>query len=143
MRLWSIHPKYLDSKGLTACWREALLARKVLSNQTTGYKNHPQLKRFLLHLDPISAVNSYLLHLYDEASTRDFAFDHSKLVPSGVSKIPVTAGQIIYEMDHLKRKLWKRDRRKYFTICKIKIPEPNPLFRVIEGDLENWERIIY
>ncbi|HKZ12022.1 MAG TPA: pyrimidine dimer DNA glycosylase/endonuclease V [Rhodanobacteraceae bacterium] len=34
MRLWSLHPRYLDSKGLTAAWREALLAR---AGQTRGF----------------------------------------------------------------------------------------------------------
>lgn len=37
MRLWSIHPKYLDAKGLVALWREALLAQKVLKGETTGW----------------------------------------------------------------------------------------------------------
>ena len=45
MRLWSIHPKYLDPAGLTACWREGLLAREVLCGRTSGYRNHPQLAR--------------------------------------------------------------------------------------------------
>lgn len=30
MRLWSLHPSYLDAVGLVALWREGLLARKVL-----------------------------------------------------------------------------------------------------------------
>ena len=38
MRLWSIHPKYLGTKGLVALWREALLAQKVLQGNTKGYK---------------------------------------------------------------------------------------------------------
>ncbi len=46
MRLWLIPPKYLDCKGLVALWREGFLAKKVLSNQTRGYKNYPQLLRF-------------------------------------------------------------------------------------------------
>ena len=46
MRLWSLHPKYMDSKGLVALWREGLLARAVLKGQTNGYINHPQLIRF-------------------------------------------------------------------------------------------------
>ncbi len=46
MRLWSLHPKYLDRQGLLAVWREGLLAQKVLQGKTKGYKNHPQLKRF-------------------------------------------------------------------------------------------------
>nr|WP_243687290.1 pyrimidine dimer DNA glycosylase/endonuclease V [Methanobacterium formicicum] len=46
MRLWSLHPKYLDVKGLVALWREGLLARAVLKGKTKGYTNHPQLIRF-------------------------------------------------------------------------------------------------
>jgi hypothetical protein len=46
MRLWSVHPRYLDRQGLTAAWREALLAQKVLTGTTRGYRNHPQLVRF-------------------------------------------------------------------------------------------------
>ena len=36
MRIWSLHPKYLDAKGLVALWRETLLARNVLENKTKG-----------------------------------------------------------------------------------------------------------
>jgi hypothetical protein len=42
-----VHPRYLDTAGLTACWREALLAQKVLTGGTRGYRRHPQLERFL------------------------------------------------------------------------------------------------
>jgi len=38
MRLWTIHPKYLDAKGLVALWRETLLAKHVLEGKTPGYK---------------------------------------------------------------------------------------------------------
>jgi hypothetical protein len=33
MRIWSLHPKYLDSKGLVALWRESLLAKNVLRDK--------------------------------------------------------------------------------------------------------------
>ena len=46
MRIWSVHPQYLDRQGLTAGWREGLLAQKVLTGTTKGYRNHPQLRRF-------------------------------------------------------------------------------------------------
>jgi hypothetical protein len=46
VRLWSLHPRYLDAAGLTAAWREALLAQKVLAGATRGYRRHPQLERF-------------------------------------------------------------------------------------------------
>lgn len=32
MRLWSVHPGWLDAKGLVAAWREGLLARAVLAD---------------------------------------------------------------------------------------------------------------
>lgn len=64
MRLWSIHPKYLDAKGLVALWREALLAQNVLLGNTKGYKNHPQLIRFKNHTDSISAIGFYLHEIY-------------------------------------------------------------------------------
>ena len=40
MRIWSLHPKYLDAKGIVALWRETLLAKHVLEGKTKGYKNH-------------------------------------------------------------------------------------------------------
>ena len=56
MRIWSIHPKYLDTKGLVALWRETLLAKNVLEEKTKGYKYHPQLIRF-----KSSAIHSRVL----------------------------------------------------------------------------------
>jgi hypothetical protein len=142
MRLWSIHPKYLDTKGLTACWRESLLARKVLTLQTKGYKHHPQLKRFSAQPDPLSAINQYLLFIFNEALRRGFAFDNSKLNHGAAKavKIPITTGQMIFEINHLKKKLWQRDRLKYSAIKMINIPLPNPVFKVIKGDIEEWEK---
>ena len=70
MRLWSLHPKYLDTKGLVALWREGLLARKVLQGQTRGYKYHPQLERFKNHNKPVNAIDTYLLHVYNESVNR-------------------------------------------------------------------------
>jgi hypothetical protein len=38
MRLWTLHPQYLDAKGLVALWREALLAKAVHAEATArGY----------------------------------------------------------------------------------------------------------
>lgn len=64
MRLWSIHPKYLDRIGLIALWREAILAQKVLKGETKGYRHHPQLIRFKSHCDPEGAIGKYLLEVW-------------------------------------------------------------------------------
>src|SRR5678815_1718275 len=79
MRLWSLHPKYLDAPGLVALWREALLARAVLRGETSGYKHHPQLDRFKTHAQPRSAINSYLAGVYAEALARGYSFDATKI----------------------------------------------------------------
>ncbi|MCA9459178.1 MAG: hypothetical protein KC550_01375 [Nanoarchaeota archaeon] len=142
MRLWSIHPKYLDSKGLVALWREGLLAKNVLEGNTIGYKNHPQLIRFKKLNFPISNINYYLSHIVDEAKIRNYNFDKSKLNPYGKKEvIQVTKGQIKYEFKHLLNKLKIRDPKKYDIYKDLEDIEVHPMFKVIAGDIENWEII--
>jgi hypothetical protein len=140
LRLWSLHPKYLDTKGLIACWRESLLAKAVLSNKTKGYKSHPQLHRFRSHSNPLGAINQYLFGLYKESLNRGYSFDKRKIGRTRTNlKIKVTLGQINYEKLHLERKLWKRDRRKHTQLKKIVEPELHPLFKLTSGEIEPWE----
>src|SRR5580765_1774891 len=114
MRLWTLHPKYLDAKGLVALWREALLAQKVLQGATRGYKNHPQLARFRKLTSPPAALATYLRAVHDEATRREYAFDVSKIGAGKFhGRIPETRGQLLYEWAHLKRKLKRRDSARY------------------------------
>lgn len=140
MRLWSIHPKYLDQKGLVALWREGLLAKKVLQGRTKGYKNHPQLNRFKSKVTPIKYINKYLLYVWEEADVRGYKFDLSKLdmVDAGCL-ILVTNGQINYERERLALKLFNRDKKRLDSLPKI--CKPHPLFKIIQGDVEPWEII--
>src|SRR6476661_4584624 len=102
MRLWSLHPKYLDPQGLVALWREALLARAVLRGATRGYRHHPQLERFQAHASPRYAINAYLRGVYDEAASRGYVFDRTKVGPvRSTERIAVTRGQVEYEWEHL------------------------------------------
>ena len=146
MRLWSIHPRYLDSKGLVALWREGLLAKKVLEGKTKGYKNHPQLERFKNFKDPILAINSYLFYVLKEAKLRNYKFNEKKLKIDGkilYKKIPVTEGQIKFEFRHLLSKLKRRDKRHYRFLLKLKKGGKtltNPIFYQIKGKKEKWEK---
>lgn len=141
LRLWSLHPRYLDAKGLTALRREGLLARSVLQNKTRGYRNHPQLERFRSQPNPISAIDAYLQVVFEEAIRRGYRFDHAKIEPAGeISPIPVTDGQLRYELDHLKEKLRRRDPQRYKDLLHIHDPAPHPLFRIIPGDIAAWEK---
>lgn len=142
MRLWSIHPKYLDPQGLVALWREGLLARKVLMGKTKGYKNHPQLLRFKDQKDPVAAINSYLKSVLREAKTRGYSFSAEKLSDLRFSgKIKITSGQLLYELKHLKKKLFIRNRRFYILLRAVKNPQAHPVFRKVRGKVEGWERL--
>lgn len=142
MRLWSLHPSYLDAKGLVALWRETLLAQKVLLDKTKAYKNHPQLERFKNHRNPVGAVASYLVTIIEEADKRDYKFDKSKICNNRIrGQITVTDEQLQFEFKHLKFKLKSRDPENYSLIKKTIMPNPNPLFRVIKGNIADWERM--
>ncbi len=142
MRLWSIHPKYLDPQGLVACWREALLARAVLRNETRGYRNHPQLDRFRAAENPLAALEGYLWELWEEGTRRGYRFDVDKLgerLP--VECLPVTDGQLRYELSHLRAKLLQRGPAWHERLVEVSLPEPHPLFTVVPGDVEPWDRL--
>jgi hypothetical protein len=141
VRLWTLHPRYLDAQGLIALWREALLARAVLRGRTRGYRHHPQLKRFRAHPAPRAAINAYLVAVAAEASERGYCFDRRKIGPRrrGV-RLRVTAGQLAYEWRHLLGKLSRRSPRLKRRWQAERRPEAHPLFRVVPGDIESWER---
>lgn len=142
MRIWSLHPKYLDSKGLVALWRETLLAKKVLEGKTKGYRNHPQLIRFRAAENCLSCINQYLAEVYLEAERRNYSFDKSKINWAfNNATLFVTAGQLAYEARHLTKKLKVRDPKKLKELKKVEQIEPHPLFILIAGDIETWERI--
>lgn len=141
MRLWSLHPRYLDPQGLVALWREALLARAVLRGQTRGYRFHPQLERFRAHPQPRSAISSYLFAIHDEATTRGYSFDRSKIGPvRAVGMIAVTDGQLEHEWEHLLAKLATRNPAHHQRWVRLAGPECHPLFQARTGKVEAWER---
>lgn len=140
MRLWTVHPKYLDTRGLLAAWREGLLAQKVLQGRTRGYRHHPQLTRFRAHKDPVEAIAAYLRFVYKEALARGYNFDATKIAGNkkGIG-LRCTRGQLLFEWLHLQQKLKVRSAERYAAVRDLHEPEVNPLFRIIEGDIEPWE----
>jgi hypothetical protein len=141
MRLWTLHPKYLDSAGLVALWREALLARAVLRGRTRGYRHHPQLERFRALERPVESLNRYLDAVYAEALRRGYAFDSGKLgrsVPG--PRIGESTGQLAFERAHLLAKLRRRDPLRHARLVLTERPLPHPLFRVVPGPVRGWER---
>lgn len=142
MRLWSLHPKYLDAKGLVALWREGLLAQAVLAGETRGYQRHPQLDRFRESPQPEHHLAAYLKAVVAEAVERAYHFDETKIRPGGNPiTLTVTAGQLNYEWSHLKAKLRARSPSWLEPFEALDLPDPHPLFRVVEGGIASWEVI--
>jgi Pyrimidine dimer DNA glycosylase len=142
MRIWSLHPKYLDAKGLVALWRETLLAKHVLLGKTKGYRNHPQLNRFKDQLKPAERIDQYLSEVYHEANRRGYHFNKEKIdwdFKSGF--VSVTTGQLAYERKHLLNKLKQRDKELYEAYKPIETFDPHPMFMLVPGKIEDWEII--
>ncbi len=128
--------------GIIALWREALLAQQVLAGRTRGYRSHPQLVRFRHAEDPLGAIGRYLLGVAEEAGLRGYRFDRDRiLTPVYPACIPVTRGQLDFELGHLRRKLWRRDRRLHAKIRGLVHPAAHSIFRVVSGPIETWERV--
>ena len=141
MRLWSLHPRYLDARGLVALWREALLAQAVLRGATRGYRRHPQLARFRAADDPGAAIAAYLDGVHAESAMRGYRFDAGRIAARGTAeRIDVTRGQLACEWGHLMAKLAARApglRERWATVG---APCPHPLFRAVPGGVADWER---
>lgn len=156
MRLWSLHPALLDRQGLIACWRESLLAQAVLLGRTRGYTRHPQLERFRDHSEPGPAIGAYLAQLHAEAQRRGYRFDAARIAHppappelmrddppaalSAVLQMRVTTGQLTFERNHLRAKLALRSPHLLDGLSQDGAPAPHPLFLVVEGEIESWER---
>ncbi len=140
MRIWSLHPRYLDAKGLVALWRETLLAQAVLAGRTRGYQRHPQLTRFRAATSPLGQVATYLRQVHAESIHRGYRFDLSRVAADVASEpLLVTSGQLEYEWAHLTAKLRSRAPAWLAQFAAVKLPEPHPSFTVVAGDVADWE----
>jgi len=141
MRLWTLHPKYLDPQGLVALWREALLAQKVLAGRTRGYRHHPQLERFRETSDPLAAIGTFLEHVRGEAATRGYRFDPSRILERRAAEpIEETEGQLHYELERLRTKLAARAPHRLDVLPPAPPADAHPSFRIVPGDVRPWER---
>jgi hypothetical protein len=140
MRLWTLHPRYLDGRGLVAAWREALLAQAVLRGRTIGYTRHPQLVRFRESRSPVGSIGSYLVGLHAEATRRGYRFDRRRIVRPGQRiRLKATLGQLEYEWRHLRAKLAVRDRAWLAGLPRVGRPDAHAVFRVVPGGIAAWE----
>ena len=141
LRLWSLHPQYLDARGLTALWREGLLAQAALRGETAGYRRHPQLIRFRMHPSPVACIAAYLQAVHDESAARGYRFDAAKIAAErSRGRLDVQRGQLEFEWRHLMSKLKTRDPERHAAQSAAAAIRPHPLFRIVPGGVADWER---
>ena len=137
----SLHPGHPDSRGLVALWREGLLAQAVLKGETRGYRHHPQLIRFRTRSSPVAFIAEYLRAVHAESIARGFRFDAGRIAPNGTTgHVDVTRGQLDFEWRHLVTKLEARAPERLDRQVEVSTPLAHPLFRVVPGGVEDWER---
>ncbi|GAB3615525.1 pyrimidine dimer DNA glycosylase/endonuclease V [Okibacterium endophyticum] len=137
-----MHPRYFDRQALTACWREALLAQAVIDDLSRGYSRHPQLERFRAQPEPAAAVGAFLGGILAEADARGYSFAGGKIRVPGENAptIAVTDGQLDYEWALLSERMAVRSPRVAERWTHVRLPAPHPLFHVVPGPVERWER---
>jgi hypothetical protein len=118
------------------------LAQKVLRGETKGYRDHPQLNRFGKHPHPLRALARYLISVWEEGQRRGYHFNKEKIGDGTVplEKIPVTTGQLRYELHWLCAKLRWRDPARCRELLSIQEIACHPMFDVVEGAIEEWEK---
>lgn len=142
MRLWSLHPKYIDDKGLQNLWRDALLVQDALSGRNRKYINHPQVERFNNYYEPMAAIGAYLFFVHEEGRDRGAVFGEHKIMHRSerTNIIKVARKQLEYEFEQLKKKVQSRSFIQFNKLKQVSTVDPNPIFEVVEGEIESWER---
>lgn len=150
MRLWSLHPSYLDKQALQVCWADALQAleyykqerayMKGITNDLSPYF-YPCLDRFRMTGSPIAHITNYLHGLCDESERRNTPFGRAKLpeFTPGL-RLKVTDGQIAREEKLLLLQLNRRKQTQlWMDLFVAEYVQPHPLFEIVSGPVEPWE----
>lgn len=161
MRVWSIHPAYLDTKGLVASWKEGIQGLNALRNprkpngKWAMFAHHPQLIRFKRFENPELCLSEYLHFIADEADRRNYNFNRNLILPrldENPYQIWITCGQLIYEWDFLSHKVtcrtgfWEygkptiNGKSTVETIASWSCVV-HPMVVLIPGDIECWEKV--
>lgn len=140
MRLWSLHPKYLDPIGLARLFNEGKGGLRALYGLQTMHRNHPQLDRFKDTADPISVLSEYLWEVHDHIPKERLVngrYDTSLLSSSRdyIIAIPVTTEQIEFERKWMYQKCSARTKKFIYPGRDL-----HPLFYEIPGKIEPWEK---
>jgi hypothetical protein len=89
----------------------------------------------------MSAIAAFLHGIASEAERRGYKFDARKIAGArGAERIRETQGQLEYEWGHLRQKLKVRDPLVAERLRDVEKPQAHPLFRIIAGEIRDWEK---
>ena len=81
-------------------------------------------------------------NVFDESAKRGYHFDLKKIQPvRSANPLNVTKGQLLYELEHLRKKLRNRNLYGYKQLKNIVVPDAHPLFSEVPGNIEEWEKL--
>lgn len=131
MKLWSIHPKYLDKDTLFSCWEEALKVKTIIENRSR--ESNLQVSKFKQCDNPLAQINTYLYYLLQEALKRGYKLDSSK-ISFGLTifskKIVIPRIQADFEFNILLKTMKSKNQKQNRRFKSLKNIEPHPLFKV-------------
>jgi hypothetical protein len=82
--------------------------------------------------------------VWEEGHRRGYHFNKAKIdagVLRSIQKIPITKGQLRYELQWLCTKVQQRDPPAYQRLLTVAAAECHPIFEAIEGAIEEWEQV--
>lgn len=130
MSLWSVHPRYLDNKGLISAWNRGLQLQKQLSTEPARNTGNSQLIMFSRQEKPLHAIGSYLSFIASEGCRRGYKFTHEKILYPNFDEelLPIDSEQLRSENQMLQNRLKTRDKNRYQQLSSQSWPETHPLF---------------
>jgi len=142
MRLWAIHPKYLDVEALRVLWKDILTVHKIFLGETNNYINHPHVKFFLELEKPESYIKNYSISIYEEALLRGYSYKSNLIDMKNkrIKRIGIAKEQLENEFTILKDKLLFRDNERYRDLINVKKIETNPIFITSKNGYNFWEK---
>ena len=145
MRVWTIHPRYLDRKELRLSWSSGLKALKVLSQPKIYNRFQSGLSVFRTQSEPLFALTSYLLEIAKEGKRRGMDMDVSNLpkLPKDFRlKIPVSVQRVRSDRQLLIKHLARIGKKHVEKFESMRASLTHPLFFLHTDDKPGaWELI--
>lgn len=147
MRLWSIHPKYLDNRSLMVFWNDAILAKSSILGKIDFHSPHFQRFKYIDNKEHV--LNVYMKEIFLEGSKRNLNFDKNQiedifLLPLLTSDlIDLTYGQLKFEFELLVDKFKSTNNNEaleFLMNSYIKDDQIESLvFHLTDGPMESWD----